>query len=305
MGAPTVILLALAMSGGSGQAAEITAESPAIPWTALHFEARKLLASATSVIRHELLPAAALAEQLREPPGFKGVPLPPTVVQLSVETDLPVGRDEQVRVWLDPTSLAALQTEKRTFGKRPYEKLFRYVSGGYYEWRRAAANEREALLAPQYWSDLRQSWAGMPTGEEAAAVVADPYALLFMVSAAQLHRPGGHLTAWIVSRGYLVELAFADAGLTRRSVDYLERWPGGERRRRADALVRLVHVRAAGRVSGTAHQRVELGFLGMQDELTIALDAGTGVPLEFSGRARTVGPLVVRLTRAELPAPPN
>jgi len=305
MSTPTVILLALAMSVGNSQAAETEAAPAAAPWTALHFEARKLLASATSVIRYELLPAAALAEQLREPPGFKGVPLPPTVVQLSVETDLPVGRDEQVRVWLDPVTFAALQTEKRTFGKRPYEKLFRYVSGGYYEWRRAPADEREAPLSPQEWSDLSHGWAGSRGAVPDNTVLADPYALLYIVSAAQLHRPGGHLTAWIVSRGYPVELAFADAGLTRRSVDYLERWPGGERRRRADALVRLVHVRTAGRGGGATHQRVELGFWGMQDGLTIALDAGTGVPLEFSGRARTVGPLVVRLIRAELPAPPN
>ncbi len=305
MGTPTAILVALALGGAGGHGAELPAAPPAVPWTALHFQAHKLMASATSVIRHELLPATALADRLREPPGSRGIPLPPMVVQLSVETDLPLGRDEQVRVWLDPVTFAALQTEKRTFGKRPYEKLFRYTSGGYYEWRRGVADEREALLPPQQWSDLRQSWAGVPGGVEGAPVVADPYALLYMVSAAQLQRPGRHLTAHIVSRGDLVVLEFGDAGLSRRPVDYWERWPGGERRRRADALVRLVHVRAVGRARGADNQRVDLGFWGMQDGLTIALDAGSGVPLEFSGRARTVGSLVVRLGRAELAVPPD
>lgn len=298
-----IIFLALVGGGASSHAGE--PPPAAVPWTALHFEARKLALSATSVIRRELLPAAELAGELREPPGKSGVPLPAWVVQLSVETDLPVGRDERVSVWLHPGTFAALQTDKRTFGRRPYVKLLRYSPGGYYEWRRAPADEREALRPPHDWSALREGWAGETQGAAAEIVVADPYALLYIVSAAQLQLPRRSLTAWIVSRGRLVKLAFADSGLTRRQVDHLETWTGGERRRRADALVRLVRVSAAASGGEEAHEPVEMGFLGMQDGLTIALDATSGIPLELSGRARTVGSLVVRLTRAELSSPPQ
>ncbi len=303
MRTPAVILVAWALGGTSGQAAEPPMAPPAVPWKALHFEARKLVLSATSVVRSEVVPAGSLAHTLREPPETMGVPLPAWVVQVSVETDLPGKRREQVRVWLDPNTFAALQTHKRTFGKRPYEKVFRYVTGGYFEWRRAPVNEREGLLPPQAWSDLREGWTGSSEVSAATTVLTDPYALLYLASAAQLHRPGRSFTASIASRGRLVELTFADGGLTQKRVDYLERWPGGERRRRTEALVRLLTVSAAGSAGDRGGERVELGFLGMQDGLVITLDAASGIPVELFGRTHAVGSLVVRLTRADLALP--
>lgn len=299
-----VILVALALGGEAANGA-MPQPSPPVPWTALHFQARKFVLSATSVIRSEVQPADRLAPLLREPPGGNGAPLPARVVQLSVETDLPVGRDEQVRVWLHPVTFAALQTDKRTYGKRQYVKLFRYTADGFYEWRRAPADDREAVKPPHAWLRVREGWTRWNNSLAGEMVAVDPYALLYIVSATQLHRPNSRLTTWIVSRGQPVELVFEDAGLTRHSLNHVESWAGGERLRREDALVRLLHVSAAAAPSTSARQGVDLGFLGMQDELTITLDAESGIPVELSGRTRAVGQLVVRLTRAELLSPPQ
>lgn len=304
MGRPGVVLVSLLLSASTHVQGVAPPPAPPVPWAALHFQARKLGLSATSVIRSEVVPAATLAPLLREPPGVRGVPLPAWVVRLTVETDLPVGRDEQVQVWLDPATFAALQADKQTYGKRQYVKLHRYVTDGYYEWRYAPANQREAGRSPETWSARREGWA-RSAGALAGGAVVDPYTLLYIVSATQLHRPGGRLTTWIVSRGRLVELSFANGGLTRRRVDHVESWGEGERRHRGDALVRLVQVTAAGAASAPQDGKVDLGFLGMQGELTIALDADSGIPVEVSGRTRAVGQLVVRLTRAELTAAPT
>lgn len=290
--------------GGWAPAAASPVSSPAVPWAALHFEARKLLLSATSVVRADLVPAEQLVPLLRQPPGEAGIPPPSWVVRLTVETDLPVGRDEAITTWLHPTTFAALQTHKRTFGKRQYEKVFRYVTGGYYEWRRAPANDREANLSPAAWSERREEWIRLTTPPPAAAVLVDPYALLYLASAARLHLPGQRLTTWTVSRNQLVELSLADGGLTRRPVDYVESLASGERRQRGDLLVRLIHVGAA-TTNTPAHGQVDLGFLGMQGELTVFLDAASGVPVELVGRTRSVGQLVVRLTRVELASAPT
>ncbi len=297
-------VLLILLAGGGAPAAASPPPSPAVPWAALHFEARKLLLSATSVIRRDTLPAEQLAPLLRQPPGGVGVAPPSWVVRLAVETDLPVGRDETVTTWLHPTTFAALQTHKRTFGKRQYEKVFRYATDGYYEWRRAPANNREAELPPETWSDRREEWNRPATAPPATAALVDPYALLYLLSAAQLHLPGQRLTTWTISRDQLVELSMTDGGLTRRPVDYVESFASGERRQRGDQLVRLIHVAAA--TSHTpARAQVDLGFLGMQGELTVFLDATSGVPVELVGRTRSVGQLVVRLTRVELAAAPT
>lgn len=289
---------------GWAAAAASPPPNPAVPWGALHFEARKLLLAATSVIRADILPAEQLGPLLRQPPGETGVAPPAWVVRLTVETDLPVGRDETVTTWLHPTTFAALQTHKRTFGKRQYEKVFRYATNGYYEWRRAPASEREAGLPPERWSDQRGEWVRAASTLPLPAALVDPYALLYLASAAQLHLPGRRLTTWTVSRNQLVELSMTDGGLTRRPVDYLESLASGERRHRGDQLVRLVHV-AAATGNTPARAQVDLGFLGMQGELSVFLDAASGVPVELVGRTRSVGQLVVRLTRVELAAAPT
>ncbi|MEP0774386.1 MAG: hypothetical protein HRF46_08490 [Acidobacteriota bacterium] len=290
--------------GGCAAAAASPPPTPAVPWGALHFEARKLLLAATSVVRADLLPAEQLVPLLRQPPGDAALAPPTWVVRLTVETDLPMGRDETVTTWLHPTTFAALQTHKRTYGKRQYEKVFRYVTNGYYEWRRAPASEREAGLPPEAWSDRREGWNRLATAPPVAAVLVDPYALLFLASAAQLHLPGRRLTIRTLSRDQLVELAMTDGGLTRRPVDYLESCSSGERRHRGDQLVRLVHVAAATGIT-PARAQVDLGFLGMQGELSVFLDAASGVPVELVGRTRSLGQLVVRLTRVELASAPT
>lgn len=300
MGRPGTLVAIFALAVGAAPASAAPLPAPGVAWVALHWEARKLLLSATTVIRCETQPGERLAPFLRAAPGGTGVLSPPWVVRLTIETDLPVGRDEVVWTWLDPASFAALQTEKRTFGKRPHVKVFRYIHGGYYEWRRAPANEAEARLPPEAWSALRESSALGAEALPEGAVVVDPYALLYAVSAAQLHRPGAHLSAWVLSRGRPLELSFHDGGLTRRPVDYLVQNKTEERRRHGETLVRLVKVGARGSPSAGRNEKIDLGFLGLEGELTIALDAETGIPVELNGRSRAVGPLLVRLNRVEL-----
>lgn len=304
MGSGAAVFIALAVGAGGAPASPTPSLPPAVAWRALHFEARKFGLSATSVVRSDFLSADQLVPTLRQPPEAEGVAVPAWVVRLTVETDLPVGRDETVTTWLNPSTFAALQTSKRTYGKRQYEKVFRFVTKGYYEWRRAPADHREAGLPPETWSDQREGWNRPATAPSATAVLVDPYALLYLASAAQLHLPGRSLTTWTISRDQLVELSMTDGGLTRRPVDYLEILASGEQRHRGDQLVRLVHVAAA--ASHTqARGQVDLGFLGMQGELTVFLDAASGVPVELVGRTRSIGQLVVRLTRVELAAAPT
>lgn len=294
------LLVLLAPGPLAATEATLTPHAAPVPWVTLHFEARKLLLVATSVIRHQLVSAEEVAPLLREPPGEAGLPLPSRLVQLTITTDLPLGRDEEVRTWLHPTTFAALATAKRTFGRRPSTKLFRYAPGGYYEWRRAPAHAGEASGEPERWSKTREGWARAAHSVASSALIIDPYALLYMVSAAQLHRPGGQASVAIVSRGALVELSIVDGGLTRRRVDYRELSPQGESFRRGEVLVRMVHVRTSA-PAGTARGDVQLGFLGAEGELVIALDAASGLPLEFSGHTRAAGVVVARLVLAELP----
>jgi len=314
LAATAAALLAVALTGGlvasgTGRAAAAPVPAPTfapVSWSELRFSAHKFFLSASTALRVRRLPASALDGLLRLPP--RGVPVAPSgaeVVELECDTALPFGRDESVSVWLDPASGAAIQAEKTMRARAPYRKLFRYMTDGIYTWRTSPADVGESGLAPERWTRRGESVERSPVPVPAGAAITDPYALVYLASAAGLDRPASQLSLLILSNRHLVQLTFRAAELTQRRLSFVASWPGGETRRDADLTLRRVLVTARPLDASASGADVDLGFLGMRGSLTILLEAGTSVPVEISGRAEHIGALTVRLDRVALVAPPS
>jgi hypothetical protein len=281
---------------------EAALASPAgVTWSELRFLARKFFLTASATIRVERVPSAELAAHLRTPPGDAAPPLPePETEVVTVTSDLPFGRGEIARVWLDPGSGAAIQADKLSSGGSAYSKIFRFTDEGVYTWRRAPANRHEASLPPSAWSHRKEYLEAARPRPPAGMPVTDPYALLYLVSRAHLERPGALLSLHIVSQGRLVELTFVPEGLRMLATSFHEVWPGGRAERKGMVLVRAVE--ATARVVGGpgSASDVDLGFLGMRGDLLLYLEADTGLPVELTGRTESIGRLTVRLDRVVL-----
>ncbi len=252
------------------------------------------------------MPAAELATLLRRPEKGRAVAVPAGgAVAVSLASELPFGRDERVTLWLDPASGAALGGEKTTLGGSAYHKLMRFTEGGLYTWRSSPRNAREAARGPEDWTARSRSLVEPALKPPKGAAVTDPYALLYLVSAARLDRKDSSLRLVLLSGDRYVEIALAAGGLSYLRQNFQESWPGGARRRDANVLVRTV--RGTARAVGAAETTndVDLGFLGMRGALTLFVEVGTGIPIAFSGHADYVGNLTVRLTRAALVAAPE
>ena len=279
--------------------------SPAIAWTELRYAAHKLFLSASTTIQTAWVPAAELATLLRRPEKGRAVAVPADgAVAVSLTSELPFGRDERVTLWLDPASGAALGGEKTTLGGSAYHKFMRFTEGGLYTWRSSPRNAREAARGPEDWTDRSRDLVEPAVQPPQGVAVTDPYALLFLVSAARLDRKDSSLRLVLLSGDRYVEIALAGGGLSYQRQSFQESWPGGARRRVGNVLVRTV--RGTARAVGAAETTndVDLGFLGMRGALTLFVEVGTGIPVAFSGRAEYIGNLTVRLTRAVLVAPP-
>jgi hypothetical protein len=289
-------------SAGAGEAAP-AARLFAPAWTQLHFVASKLFVSASTTIVVERVPAATIAAGLRVPPQDQGIPLPSgEVAVLTTDSDLPFGRTERMTVWLDPVNGTAIQAFKETRGHHPYAKLFRYTTTGCFVWRSAPADEAEARQGVDAWSKRKTDTVSeaVPPG----VAITDPYALIYLVSSARLDRKGATLALFILTDSGVARVDFAAEGLAYVRRSFVESWPGGERSRQGNVLVRVVRGTAR-LLAGGGHSGVELGFLGLRDGLTIFLEAGTGIPIELTGDAAHVGRLTVRLDRAVLRSPPE
>ncbi|MGE5235726.1 MAG: hypothetical protein ACM3O7_05225 [Acidobacteriota bacterium] len=271
-------------------------------WTTLRFGASKLWLSASTTVTVEQVPAERLAAELRVAPEGSGVPLPVGLVTvLTTDSDLPFGRTERMTVWLDPADGAAIQATKVTEGRRPYAKVFRYTTTGCFVWRSAPADATERAQAVGAWSQHKE--AGVRVEIPDGVVVTDPYALLYLVSAARLDRRGSRLSLFILTDAAIAEVDFVAAGLTYLDRTFEESWPGGGRIRKGQVLVRTVHGTAR-LLAGADGSGVDLGFLGLHNGLTIDLETGTGLPVEVRGQTEHLGDVTVHLDRAVLREPP-
>ena len=302
----TLVLALLAV--GSVAAADTPSSEglAAVPWVELRLSAHKFLLGASTTLRVEPVGASALAGALRTPPHGKPATLSgPDAVALTSETDLPFGRSERITVWLDPATGAAIQAEKLSLGHDPYRKVFRYTDRGEYTWRSAPANATEAVEDPNAWTRRSGSFQESPIAPPAGLALIEPYALLYLASAARLDQADAQLRLAILSDGRLIELMFTADGLVQKRATFDEAWPGGGRREGRVLMLRKVRVTARPLNAAGTGADVDLGFLGMRGDLTILVEAGTGIPVEVSGHAEHIGALTVRLDRVVLRQAPT
>ncbi len=274
------------------------------PWQELDYRARRFFLTAHTEVKLDTLPAASAMPQLRAVPSDTARrPGAAQVALLTLATDLPFGRDETVTLWLDPDG-TAMQLDKVQTGSSPYRKLLRFTADGYHAWRWAPADDRQERLSPERWTRRKEHSYAASIALPGNTVVTDPYALLYLVSAARLDRAGSHLDAVIFADDRPVVLGFEALGLAEKRVAFEEEWPGGSRRRDEPVLVRDVRMIAHALDQAAGDTDVELGFLDMRGTLAIAVEVGTGIPVELSGRTVHLGNLTVRLDRAVLREPP-
>jgi hypothetical protein len=277
-----------------------------VPWVELVYSAHKFFLGASTTIRAERAPVAALASAVKRPLAGTPVPLPETdIVTITTKTDLPFGRDETVTVWIDPAASAALGGEKTMLGHGAYHKFLRYTEEGLYTWRSSPANVHENTLGFESWSDLRRYLVAPAVRPAQGTPVTDSYALLYLVSAARLDRKGSGLKVVMLADDRFVEVTFIASKLTYSRASFEEVWPGGRRQRDGHVLVRTVRATARALGANEASEDVELGFLGMRGALTLYLEAGTGLPVALSGRVQHIGEVTVRLERAVLKRGPE
>ncbi len=216
-----------------------------VAWRELHYSAHKFFLSATTTIHVERLGASELGKLLRRPPGGHGVALEGReAAAVSVESELPFGRDERVTLWLDPASGSALGAEKLVLGRNPYRKVLRFVPDGLYTWRSSPRDAREAGRAPGTWKEGKPYLVAPAVRPPSGTPVTDSYGLLYLVATARLDRKDGTLHLVMLADDGFIDLGFEAGGLSYRRASFDLAWPGGGVRRDGDVLVRTVRATA-------------------------------------------------------------
>lgn len=266
-----------------------------VPWRELRFEGRKLLMKAEAVVRVRSAEAEAVVTDLAELPHDRALMPAGAVVVVEVSSDLPLDRQEVTTSWVGLGDGRALQAEKLVSGRKNYWKRKRFSDIGYHQWRAEPGSKTELGAGRSAWTGTAESDTVFSPAPGPRAV-ADPYALLYLIAAADLGRQGARHTVVIPSDESLVELELTTVGSESRRIELSDERDGTRVVRSEPMTVWRVRGEARRLSDGSADDEVETGLLGIRGGLEL-LVLSDGTPVEISGRAKNLGRITVRLTR--------
>jgi hypothetical protein len=295
VGLATAVLLAGAMAASAGAGESLAPER--LRWSELRYHARKLIFTAETTVRAELVAAVPATAALASSGGHDPVvPAGDRLARIEIDTEA-FGRHSRNTVLVDPASGAALQATSREFGKRARLKTQRFTADGVAVVRaRPEAGEEKHPV--ERWSRRSEEFLPFAAGGDAGGAITDSVALFWLLATGSLERPGDTLRVRLMSGGHLVAVTIAVVKVTPTRVELVER-RNGTTRRVADT-VQVLELTVKPDAGNAASSDGDLEFLGMRGGVRILLDPGRRVPLEVSGRVPSAGAVTVRLQEVAL-----
>jgi len=291
----TVVLVAI-LAAGAGLATH--ARPPAafdpsrVIWSALEYRASKLGFSTTSKVSIDALPSGQAVLDFIDAGEFTGLaPRGEELWWIRVDSSL-LGRDTATSLWFDPVRAEAYQAVQQTTGKRHRYRAYRFAEEGVFSLLRKPKDGEESQV-PGHWSDSKTQAFPHPQWAGTDLLVASPSALFYILSVADLSRPGNHIELPVFSRTDVNLMKIKVVKTERVKVDYTLSGGGqGERRvrDRVEALCLTLSARPFDERSKSDFQ-----LMGLEGDVEILLDPRHRVPLEIEGRVPRAGKVTIRL----------
>jgi hypothetical protein len=286
-----------ALLAGPAAAGDALFDPGRVRWTALEFDASKLLMSARAEVTARIVPAGAVAGQLVTTPAGAALLPAHDVLEMTYRTS-GLGRASTATLWANPGTGAMLQQVTLDTSGRLRERTYRFTDIGAYHYTRRPAERREEALPPATWTELSEGMRTYPEDVGGQPVTA-PTVLLWLAAAADLSRRGDQLEVMAFSRRHVNRVTIEVTGTRTVSVDFTEQRAAEEPRRRRGNM-QAIALRINGSPTDATAEDEPFELLGLQGDLELLLDPATRAPLQLRGRVRIAGDVTVRLRKATL-----
>lgn len=289
-----IAIVFVALTGiASADAAPDPLDPSRVRWTQLEYRASKFLITLSTQISLTTL-SAAEAKQALLPPG-QGVALQPSgsqVYRVDLTTNI-FGQNTSVQLWLEPNA-AALQRTVLNTGRKHRYRNFRYTQTGTYSLKRypKPGEERSSW---QSWSDVTEDF--YPHGEAARGlVITETSALLYIMSASQLEKPGDELVFHVFTNDALAIVRARVRGVSRLMANY--EWIKPEAAGRSDGMIDALQISLNVKPLDPSRGMEAPDFMALKGDLELYLDPASRLVLQLSGKAEVVGALDIKLRKA-------
>lgn len=279
-------------------------ESDRLPWRRLSFKAGSFFGKVATEIRLATVPAKEAADLLLAVPQADALqPSGATVIAISVDSNIDplIGSDEifKTRAWYDAKDLSALQRDRLRQGRESWQKSYRFTDQGVFRLRTKPQDSNEDDLPPVQWTQVKEAFYAYNQEGLNCAVVLEPSALLYLVSANNFKIQELPLSLCVFNKKQLHRVKVSLNGQRRMGVNYLETAGGNQIRREQeiDAIKISFQPRA---LAPKNEEPEEFSFLGLNGDFDIYIDKTSQIPVQVSGKIPSFGNISLTLREVNL-----
>ena len=273
------------------QAEDSTLDPSRVKWTSLHYKTYIVFFSMNVKARlNQISQSSSKAALLTPKQGEGKMPQADPTYRIDLDTKI-MGRKSFISLWYDPDGTAFQRTQTDT-GSKQRIKTYRITKNGYYS-RQAKPKENEKDLPPDKWTDIGEGKSKFDKLPPAGAMIAEPTALYYQVSASSLNKPGDKFQEYIFTKHGIYQLNLHAVDYQNIEVNFKSNESGKNKTIRNDEY-KTLHIRMNAVPIDPAGAE-DFDFLGLKGDIDLYLDPETRVLVQISGDAAIIGYTDIKL----------
>ena len=283
-----IILLLLLFSLNSMpllvHAQEAKIDPSRVKWSSLHYKTYIVFFSMKVKVQlKQISQATSQAALLTPKQGLGTMPQADPTYRIDLDSKI-MGRKSFISLWFDPNGNAFQRTQTDT-GSKQRVKTYRILQDGYYS-HETKPTENEQDLPPSKWTQVGEGSKTFNKMPRAGAIVAEPTALYYLVSASHLNKPGDKFQEYIFTKHGIYQLNLHAVDYKEIETDYVLRQDG--KKQKSQGEYKTLHIRMnAVPIDPSASDGFD--FLGLKGDIDLYMDPTTRVLLQISGKADIIG----------------
>ena len=275
-----------------------------VQWTYLSFHTKNFWVEVSTDIQMRSLRASDLDALLLASP--QGIPIEPqtsSAAEMTINTTIDPRFRSPVniynRIWFNPSDAAALGRIRLRRGEDDFKKIYRFTEQGVFRHRMEPKNKREALLEPEKWTDIKDTFYPYDINQLRCPGVSERSVLIYILSAAAISESNKALTVCVFGKRQLHRVQLRKEGTQPIQFNYIEKSRQVETRK--EGTVRALKIAITAQPIDFGQEEAEnFSFLGFHKDITIYIEPTSGLLIQATGIIPTVGKAVLKLDKVHL-----
>jgi hypothetical protein len=280
-----------------------------VPWALLSFHGKNFWVEVSTNIQLRSLKASELDAVLLAPSQRTPVkPQTSQAAELTINTIIDPRLRSPVkiynRIWFDPTDASALGRIRLRRGEDDFKKMYRFTDRGVFRHRIEPRDKKEASLAPEKWTDIKDSFYPYDVKNLKSAYVTERSLLIYILSAAATSKFDRPLSLSVFGKRQLHRVQLRKSGIHSIAVNYIEETTRSVARK--EITMKALKIEITARPMEPVPKLAEnFSFLGFHKDISIYINPTSRLPVQVSGIIPTVGKAHLKLRKCQTQSQTN